>query len=493
MKQIVKSFNNLVKKTIFKVQNKTNNKLVISNFNKYLITFISVLFFYIFYLLIPLLYDKDWVQSSIESKLLNEFKINLSSSADISYRILPAPHYLIKDSKIFSHDVEKQKIIAEIKDLKIFLTQNNFFDREKIALKKISINNANFSLLRDDLKLLSQFKNKEFSNKKIMINNSNIFFKDNLGKIITIIKVNNTVLFSDDEKILNFFELNGEVFNVPFTLDIENHNVNKKYEKINFNSNSLKLNIYNESNIEKDESINGKNIISFFNFVTKTNYSVEKKLIIFKSNNSKKNNLQFDYRGELSINPFDLNLDIHLENFKISKLFSINTILSEFIQSELLFNDNISVNTSITINSNLNKEIFQNAKINFNIINGRINFNKSNFTNDEIGSLELNNSNLFFKNNRLIFNTDILVNIKNSDRLFSLLNTNKSSRKNIESILINLDYDFLTDYIEFNDVQVDGAAASDKAMYILEGFTDNKLNNIIKSRKLINELLKEML
>ena len=69
MKQIVKNFNNLIKKTIFKVKNKTNNKFIISNFNKFLITFISVLFLYIFYLLIPILYDKDWVKDNIENKL----------------------------------------------------------------------------------------------------------------------------------------------------------------------------------------------------------------------------------------------------------------------------------------------------------------------------------------------------------------------------------------------------------------------------------------
>ena len=61
MKNIAKNFNNLILKTIFKVQNKTNNKFRISNFNKILITFIGLLFFYLFYLLIPLLYDKGWV------------------------------------------------------------------------------------------------------------------------------------------------------------------------------------------------------------------------------------------------------------------------------------------------------------------------------------------------------------------------------------------------------------------------------------------------
>tara|TARA_B110000037_G_C16810828_1_gene379565 strand:+ start:57 stop:389 length:333 start_codon:yes stop_codon:yes gene_type:complete len=108
MKKIVKNFNNLVKKTIFKLQNKTNNNFNISVFNKYLITFIVSLFIYLFYLLIPLLYDKTWVQSNIEKKLLKNFKINISTSADISYRILPAPHFLIKDSKILISSVNKK-------------------------------------------------------------------------------------------------------------------------------------------------------------------------------------------------------------------------------------------------------------------------------------------------------------------------------------------------------------------------------------------------
>ena len=96
MKKIIKKYNNLIKKTIFKVENKTNNNFNISVFNKYLITFIALLFIYIFYLLIPILYEKTWVQNNIKNKLFNEFKIKLSPFADISYRILPAPHFLIK-------------------------------------------------------------------------------------------------------------------------------------------------------------------------------------------------------------------------------------------------------------------------------------------------------------------------------------------------------------------------------------------------------------
>ena len=69
MKKIVKNFNIFIKKTIFKVENKTNNKFHVSKFSKYIIAIIAVLFIYIFYLSIPLLYDKNWVQNKIVTKL----------------------------------------------------------------------------------------------------------------------------------------------------------------------------------------------------------------------------------------------------------------------------------------------------------------------------------------------------------------------------------------------------------------------------------------
>ena len=214
------------------------------------------------------------------------------------------------------------------------------------------------------------------------------------------------------------------------------------------------------------------------------------KTITFKSTNSSRINIsKVNYKGKLSINPFDLDLNINFNNYKISNIFNLNPILVEFLKSELLFNDNISLNTSIIINSNSKDEIFNNAKNYFNILNGKINLNKSIFVNDNIGLLELSNSNLFFENNNLILNTDLLFDIKNSNGLFSFLNTKKDSRKNIKNILVNLNYNFLSDEIEFNDLKINDKKVSSEFLNIINGFKDNNSNNTIKSRRLVNELL----
>jgi len=515
MKQIVKTFNNSIKKTIFKVlnktninfkisklniikkfnkfsinkifdsHNKTNSKHPISRFNKYLITIISLLFSYLFYLSIPILYDKNWVQTNIENQLFKDFKIHFSLSSDISYRILPSPHYLIENSKIFKED-NKVVSLAEIRTLKVFVSQKNFFNKEKMLLKYIKIADADFTLLSGDLELLKKSTNDKFSNKKIEINKSNIFFKDNLEEVIFIIKISKAFLFQDDENLLNLFKIKGDIFNIPFNLDYKKNLNPLKREEFNIVAKMLKLNIFNESSLKKNNDQVGNNIISFLNSEIDTNYKIENGIVIFNSNNSRIKTSKIDYSGELSINPFDLNLNIDVGNYDLRKFFKYNSFLNELIKTDLLFNDHISISTLIKANSNSNRKIFQKAKINFNIINGKLNIDKTRLTNEKIGFLELENSKLSLVSDDLILNTDIVVNIKNAKELFSLLQTNKKFKNEIKSALINLDYNFLSNEIKFNNIKIDNQEISDELLRIIDNFNDNELNNWNKSKRILN-------
>ena len=106
-----------------------------------------------------------------------------------------------------------------------------------------------------------------------------------------------------------------------------------------------------------------------------------------------------------------------------------------------------------------------------------------------MGSLKLSDSSLFLQDNKLILNATFFFDIKDSDRLFSFLNTNKRLRKTIKDIIVNIDYDFLNNEIKFNNVKIDNNKTSDQFMNIIDGFRDNNLNNLIKSRRLLNELI----
>ena len=386
MKQIIKIFNNLIKKTIFKLENNTNNNLHISTFNKYIITIIGILFAYIFYLLIPLFYDQNWVQNKIKNKLSAGFNINLIDSFDISYRILPKPHYLIKDSKTD---------FAEIKILNVFISQGNFFNKDNTRINQVVIKEANFSLSNDNFKTLYESSDNKFSEQKIKINNSNIFFKDNLNDVISIIKISNAFIFFDKKKLFNLFDLNGEVFNIPFELSYQN--IINSQKKIKINAPDLKLKFINEIFKTDNVSVSGISSILILGSSMNLKYNIDDQIIFFQSSDSKVYNSKIDYNGQLAINPFDLNLKINLDNYKIFNLFKKNFIINEFIKSGLLFNKNINVQTLVNVKSIKNDKIFNEAKIKLRVLNGKINFDNTIFINNKIGLIEVSKSDLFLE------------------------------------------------------------------------------------------------
>ena len=480
MKKIVKNFNNLIKKTIFKLENKTNNKFQVSTFSKYVIAIISIMFIYIFYLLIPLLYDKNWLQDKITEKLKDEFNISLFNTSDISYRILPSPHFSIKNSTIS---------LAKLGMVNIYINQNNFFDKDNLNIDEVTIDEANFSLLKGDFKRLSANTKNKFSNKKTKIDNSNIFFKNNLSEVTSIIKILNAAWFFDEKKHLNLIDLKGSVFNIPFVLSYQHALNSNKSKRIEIQANDLRLKIINES-FELDENlINGKNNISILNSTINTEYNILDQIITFESKNSRVQSSKINYNGRLAINPFDLDFKIDLNNYKLSNLFISNSIINEFVKSGLLFNKNISVNTLININSRIRDEIFHSAQIKLNILNGKINFDNSIFISDNIGLLEIKKSDLFLDNDKLTLAANLSIDIKDIDKLFSFLNTSKKSRKDFKKIKLNIIYDFLSNQIEFKNIKIDNKEVSDQFQNIIEGLADNNYNNLNKSRRLLNELI----
>ena len=77
-----------------------------------------------------------------------------------------APHFLIKNSEIYRDNLEKPKVLSEIKKLKVFININ-FFDKEKINIKKIIIEDANFFLEDNDFNFFNKICDKKIFNKDI--------------------------------------------------------------------------------------------------------------------------------------------------------------------------------------------------------------------------------------------------------------------------------------------------------------------------------------
>ena len=123
------------------------------------------------------------------------------------------------------------------------------------------------------------------------------------------------------------------------------------------------------------------------------------------------------------------------------------------------------------------------------VLNGKISFDNSIFINNNIGLIKVSNSDLFLENDKLVLTSNLSIDIKDTDRLFSFLNTNKKSRKDIKNIKLNIIYDFLRNQIELKNIKINDNEVSDQFNNIVEGFIDNNSNNLTKSRKLLNELI----
>jgi hypothetical protein len=490
LKKIVKNFDSIVEKTLFKLQDKTNYFYKkygqIKYFYKLLIGFFSISFFYLLYLSIPSFYDKTWVQTTVENKLIEDFKIDFSVSANITYNILPSPNFLIKDVKIFTNNNSNKKSISEIKKLRVFIDQKKFFNKE-FKISRVAIYDANFSLQGDDLILLNKASHKKFSNKKIKIYNGNIFLKDNENQTIAITKVKLASLYFDDLKKVNLLNLDGEIFNIPFNFNLSKDD-SSGIKESNLIMKKLKIKINDKSSETPDGLVNGVNTFLFLNSNIQTKYNKKGKLISFEFDGSKIKNNNTYFKGRLLLEPFELKLDIDLKRYDLFRLLDLNSIIGELIKSKLLFNKKLSTNISIDIASNFDREIFSSSEIKFNIVNGKINFDKTKLINDKIGILEIDNSHLFFDEDNFVLSSDIIIDIKNSDKLFSFFQTSKKLRKPIKKIIINFDYDLTRNQIDIKNIKIDGAESNDEMFKIMREISSIQKHNLNKSRIIFNNL-----
>ena len=490
----------LIKKTALKNSNKTNNifnkskskfrsKLKVSNFNIYLIGLITILFIYLFYLTIPALYNKSWVQNTIESKLLDEFKINFSISSEINYEILPSPHFTIKNAKILNDDPENPKELSEIKELKVFIYQKNLFNKNNLTIKKVLIKNANFLVQKNDFNFFDRLFNKKFSKKEILIKKSNLFFKDINQKTLSIIKMSNLHLFYDNSKLLNMIYLKGEVFKIPFKLKFNKDLINNENNFL-LNSKKYKIKIKNKTNYKK-KIVNGLNDLSILNSRLITDYKLKKNFLSFKSFNSQISNNKIKYNGKLNLNPFDLTLDISSQKINLMKLFNTNSLLFEFIKSGKLFHDNLNVAISFSSPDISNNKIFDSLKVNLNAINGEINFDSSYILSNKIGLLKSYSNELILNKDNLIFNGDFNLDIKNSDYFFSFFQTSKKYRKPIKNISFNLTFNFFKNRFKINNFKIDNKKPGDEIEGVLNNFNlseDQQIGNLIIFKNLVNNL-----
>ena len=410
------------------------------NFKIGVFTFASFFFLYLLYLSIPSLYDSGRVQKVLYYKLIEEFGLNLSLSSEITYRILPQPHFHIKDTKVFRDKSKVSEEIGEIKDLKVFISSKNFFNKKKIYINKIILSKCNFFFNRSNLDYINDFLNKDFSEKSIFIKKSKFFFSDKNDNIIFIYTINKLDFLKDVKENSNQIKTIGSIFKIPIKFSWQK-NLSNKNTIVNFKAEKVDIDFINRGNLEKGKYFYENS----FNILTnnlKTKYEFFDNSIKLNSKKSFIKNTPISYSGNIELSPFSFQIFVDAKDIDLGYFLNNTFLLNEIISSKILINDNINGQIRIKTNK-LNKiRLFDNAIINFNFEEGDINLNNTQLINNKFAKILLYNSNFDQSDGSSNFNGEIKFDIFDYEQFFRVFSIPKKNRLKKKIYKINFQYTF---------------------------------------------------
>ncbi len=476
------NFNQLNKKNI---ENYISEKFQLN----YALFVLSIVFFlYLLYLSIPGLVISENIQKELEEKLKKEYNLDFALTPDINYSILPKPHYIINDVVIFTEKMGYQKEFSQIKKLRIFINQNNFFKLNNV-IKKIEIKNANFFIENSDFKFINNFLNNRFSEKTIKVLKSKIFYKSNEGQIVSFVSLENILIFYDELKKENFLISKGKVFNIPFTFDWKyDENLNEKITKIKLNP--LKLSFLNKS--KKDDKV--KNLkVNFKRSKLNTNYFFKEDTINLESNNSFLGTNKFDYKGKINLEPFDFQIDSEIQKIDIKKILPSKNIFDEIFSQEFLLNENFNGRLVIKSNNLNNGGFFNEILINSNYVGEKIELSNSKLLNKKIGSLNLDYGTIYLEENDIFFRGKFNFEIFDRNRFYRKFLVSKKNQKDIDQLNFGLIYNLskFDARIFFISLNKDKPEMSDDLDNLIYSFNNKSItiNNWISLRSFVNKIL----
>ena len=455
----------------------------------YALFVLSIVFFlYLLYLSIPGIVINENIQNELEKKLKKEYNLEFVLTPEINYSILPKPHYVVKDVVIFTNKMGYQKEFSQIKKLKVFIHQNNFFKINN-KIKKVEIKNANFFIENSDFKFLNNFLDSGFSKKSIKILKSKIFYKSEEGQIVSFLNLENILIFRDELKRENSFISRGKIFNIPFSLDWKyDESSNEKITKIKFNP--LKLSFLNKSKIN-DKNKNLK--INFKRSKLITNYFIERDSIIIESNNSFFGANKLDYRGKINLDPFDFQIESEIQKFDLKKIFPNKSIFEEIFSKEFLFNENFNGRLVIKSKNLNNGNFFNEISINSNYVGEKIELSNSKLLNKKIGSLNLDYGNIYLEDNDIFFKGKFSFEIFDKNKFYRKFLVSKKNQKDLEKFYFGIIYNLskLDAKIFFISLNNDKQEMNDNLDNLIYSFNNNsiKVNNWISLRSFINKIL----
>ena len=277
---------------------------------RFVITCLIILISVFAHLSTPAFYKPEWVKQKVKKQLEEEFNIIFSlNNKKVEYAMFPIPNFTFKKVKLYAPDDTKE--FAIIENFKIFLSFEKFFDNDKMNIQFIEIKNSQFSIYNKQLDSFINFFDKKINDKKLIILDSKIFFKDKSDEIYSLINLKKSESFVDEELKQNKLFVEGDIFNNNFKFKLKNNYLTKNLN-LEISLPDLKKEITNKLNYLNKDKFGNLNLIGIGDNHS-FNYSFNSKELKFENNEII--NKSYILNSKTNFKPF---FQIYLLNLKIS-------------------------------------------------------------------------------------------------------------------------------------------------------------------------------
>ena len=394
------------------------------------------------YFLIPAYYNKNEVKILLQNQIFDEYDIKVKFDGEIKYNLFPKPHFSTKNLLI-THDEDD---IVKSNHTKIYVSAKKFFSLKKLKIKDLVLKKAEFSTSSSNINFFLNVLNSKKNQNKVIIKNSNLFYKDKNKDVIFLLKIKKLYFLYDKKNLEHKMFLNSEIFNIPIKLKIRN-NLKSKKTIIKLSSKKIRLKVENEIKYDQ-ESIDGLLSILIMSKKNLLSYQIKNNSLNFTS-------IGDDFNGLIDLKPFYFLSDLNFDQLNLKKMFKDSSILRNFLNSEILNNQNLNANFNINFNKINSSNHLSKFILKTYLEEGNLIIKDSSINWHNAALINLNDIQLYNEKNETKLNGEISVDFNDVDKFYSYYQVKRKYRKNLQQIKLDFTYDLNQKKITLDNARID--------------------------------------
>ncbi len=199
----------------------------------------------------------------------------------------------------------------------------------------------------------------------------------------------------------------------------------------------------------------------------------------------------FIYKGTIDLRPFFLEASGNLKDLDSNELLDPNSTLVQFLKTETLNNKNLNMNISINAKQISYFKDLINLKLKSKVSEGFVDINETMLSWSDNIDFKISDSLLYMKNNNLVLDALITMQINDYDELYKFFQTPRNYRKEIETIEFNLNYNFDQFTANLTNIKIDEIFDKEINKTLKQlNLKENRLQNRIYFKNLMNQAIK---